>query len=454
MGDFRAFYCGGTAVLHGSDPYAAVPLLGCERSPQPFGLHTVHAGVDLPAPFPGYALSLFTVMALLPYPPAAALWLVVLLTAAAAACVFLARLCGRSAVAPFVLLAPGFSIAVIPYGELAPITVAALAGGALALRHKRLWGAIGALAVAALLPHIALPVFLSLFIWLKTARTRIVLLGIGLLALDLAIGGPRLALSYFTRVLPNHAVSEIGYITQYSMTWIAQGLGAPDRLALLMGDLSYVVMVVFGVWLAGMLMQRFEDPAFLLLIPPACAVFGGPFVHYSEITLALPASLLLYSHCSGRARTCAAVSLVCIALPWEWIMTQPTLAVPIVAATVAIVAATLDATLRVSLRAGLGAALFCAICMSLAAYYGPQTAPHVGSMTMDPSLAEASWAKFVGAHASSSGFVWWFAKLPTWFGLLALLSSGVFAVSENRPPVLPVRDSFRQARFAERRGEA
>jgi hypothetical protein len=424
LGDFRAFYCGGGTLLHRDNPYAAAPLLRCEQIPQPFGLHYRPDAVDLPAPFPGYALALFALLALLPYPAAAAVWFVLLLACTALSCVFLARLCDRPLIGALVLLAVGFSISVIPYGELAPIIFAALTGGALALRRGTGPGFIAALAVVALLPHVALPVFAALFVWKPAARWAVAGVSAVLLALDLAVGGPSLALSYFMRVLPNHAASEIGFVTQYSMTWFAQGLGASDHVALLAGNISYAVTVVAGVWLAGLLSRKLSDPAFLLVIPAALAVTFGSFIHYSEITLALPAALLLYTRAQGIARTYAAFAAALVALPWQSIVTQPALTFPFVAGIVTIAAITLGLSGRVALRAGLAAALFCALCVLLAWHYGPQVAPHAAGGSFDPALAEASWARHISAETSSHGIVWWIPKLPTWIGLVFLALSG------------------------------
>jgi len=428
MGDFRAFYCAGAVLLHGGNPYLAAPMLACEQTPLPFGLHSMKPGVGLPAPFPAYALLLFSIFSLLPYPVAAIVWLIVSVAATIAACIFLAKLCDRPPLVVFAMLAIGFCIAVIPYGELAPVIMAALTGSALALREGRYAAAAIALLFVALLPHAAFPVFLALLVWVPRMRLPVVAVSLLLAAIDLA-AGPRLALLYVTAVLPSHAASEIGYIMQYSATWLAQGLGASDRVALLAGDISYGLMVAIGVTLSRLLVSRFGDPAFFLLIPTAFAVAGGPFVHYSEITLALPAALLLYSYSAGTARVAAAVALVLMAAPWEWIMTQPKLVLPIVLGAGLVAAIVLPAPARIWLRVGLGAAVFCATCMFFAAYFGPQITPHVASVSIDPSLAEASWGKFISTYTSSSGFVWLFAKLPTWIGLLALALGAVRAIS-------------------------
>lgn len=431
LGDFRAFYCGGTTLLHGANPYTAGPLLRCEQIPQPFGLHTAKDQVDLPAPFPGYALAVFAIVALLPYPAAAAVWLMLLLACTAAACVFLGRLCGRPSLAALMLLAVAFSVAVIPYGELAPVIMAALTGGALALRDERRAALVLALAVIALLPHVALPVFLALFIWHRSARLPVALLCGALALIDVIAGGPQLALSYFTRVLPNHAASEIGFITQYSMTWLAQGLGASDRVALAAGNLSYLVMVVLGVWLAGIESRKLRDPALLLLIPAAFAVTFGSFIHYSEITLAFPAALLLYTRTRGTARAIAATAVLLAALPWQSIVTQPALMIPVTLGAIAICAIALELPVRTSLRAGVAAVIFCAACIIVAWQLGPQTAPHAAASAFDPALAEASWAQHISAQTSSSGLVWWIPKLPTWIGLVLLAFGGAYAVAHE-----------------------
>jgi alpha-1,2-mannosyltransferase len=431
FGDFRAFYCGGATLLHGANPYAAAPLLRCEETPQPFGLHSARNRVDVPVPFPGYALAAFTLFALLPYPLAAMGWFVLLLACTALACVFTARLIDRPPFVVLTLLAVAFSVAVIPYGELAPVVLAALTGGALAARRGAIGALTAALVIIALLPNVALPVFFALFIWHRPARLPVAVLCVALAAIDLVVGGPQLALSYFTRVLPNHAASEVGFITQYSMTWLAQCLGAPDRVALAAGNLTYLVMIVLGVWLAGAAARRLRDPAFLLLIPPALAVTFGSFIHYSEITLAFPAALLLYARTQGVARVLAASSLVLIALPWQSIVTQPALLIAVVGGAIAIAAIVLRSSARSSLRVGLGAVTFCAVCILLAWYLGPQTALHTSAARFDPLLAEASWAQYISGQSSSAGLVWLIPKLPTWIGLVLLALGGAYAVAHK-----------------------
>lgn len=417
-------------ILHGNSPYAAGPLLRCEQTPQPFGLHSVRRA-DLPAPFPGYALLLFALFAFLPYVAAAVIWFCILIACLAAACTFLARLSGRPLVAGLAVLAVAFCVAVIPYGELAPIVLAALTGGALALRRGLTGGVIVALAILALLPHIALPVYIALLIWSRPMRLPIVGLVVALVILDVFAGGPTVALAYLVSVLPNHAASEIGFVTQYSATWFAQGLGASDRVALLAGEACYAVAVVTGVWVAGLLSGKLRDRAFLMLLPAAFAVTGGSFVHYSEITLAIPAALLLFMRITGIAKVFAAIAIICVALPWQSVVTQPLLIVPLVAGTIVIGAIVVGMPASITLRAGLSAALFCGACLILAWHFGPQTARHLATGAFDPALAEASWAKQISDQTASSGIVWWVPKVPTWGGLLSAVASAAYAITKK-----------------------
>jgi hypothetical protein len=141
--------------------------------------------------------------------------------------------------------------------------------------------------------------------------------------------------------------------------------------------------------------------------------------------------LLLFSRTRATAHKLAGAALVLVALPWQSIVTQPALVIPVVAAAVAIALIVLRGSLQFSLRLGLGAALFCSLAIVLAWQLGPQTAPHTAGAAFDPALAEASWAQHISDQTSSSGIVWWIPKLPTWIGLVCLALSGAYAVAHK-----------------------
>lgn len=430
FGDFRAFYCGGYALLHGENPYAAAPMLRCEAAAQPLGLYGEREGVALPAPFPGYALAFYALIAVLPYLPAVFFWLAVLCASFAASAFFLSRLCGRSTAALVGLLTMGFAAAVIPYGELSPCIMAVLCGAAYAARLGRWFVAYAALAFLAILPHAALPVYAAAFVWRKESRLPIACIVAALALLDFA-AGPHIALPYFQSVLHAQATSEIGFVTQYSVTWIAQSFGASDRAALLLGDGSYAVMAALGIWFGGVLMRRFRDPAYLLLVPAAFALIGGPYMHYSEILLALPAALVLYSQGRGAAQMLSGASIALVALPWPWLVTHPARIGEIAVGAVLISGAIFGPGARAALRSAFCATIAGAAIVVAASHFGPQTVPHAVAPHLNSGLASVSWAHGVSQDAFSRGAVWWIAKAPTWIGLLCLALGCAYAVAEK-----------------------
>ena len=430
FGDFHAFYCGGTAVLHHSDPYANASLAACEHQTQPYGLHHTARGVTAPVPFPGYAFVLFAPFAAMPYVPAAVLWLLLLIACTAAGVVLLARIANVPLWCSAAIVAPGYAIAVLGLGEVAPIALTALCCAALALRGGRVWAAAASLCAAAMLPHVLLPAFLAVFFFAPRIRVPLLLCGAVLVALDLAVTGPAAALEYFTRVLPAHAQSEIGYIAQFGLTWILHGIGLDDRSALLAGDASYVAACAAGIACAALFARKTGDAAALALLPAAFAVIGGPFMHYSEITLAFPGILLLYARTNGTVKLLAAASIVLLAVPWQWIVGEPQLALPVALLTVFGVTYGLRAQRDDALRATFAALSYAAALLFVAIAAGPQVAPmHAAHVASD--LAQASWTAYIRAQGASAGVVWWIAKLPTWSGLLLLGACGGYAASKE-----------------------
>ncbi len=424
-------------MLDGLDPAAASALRSCEAQRYGLGLYHSAQGVIAPVPFPGYVFALFAPFAALPYVSACGLWLALLLACLFAAAVLLARLTLLPLWALIVLAGVSYGVAVLALGEVAPIALAALCASAYALRAQRYALAAAALSVAAVLPHVAAPAFLAVLLFEPRAR-RSLAIAIGvLLLLDLAIGGPLAAVHYFTRVLPAHAQSEIGYIAQYGLTWILHGAGVPDRAAILLGDLSYLIACAAGIICTGVLRLRARDAALLATLPCAFAVIGGPFIHYSEITLAFPGLLLLYVRCGGIARTCCAGAILLLAVPWQWIVGEPTFVLPLsLAATFVICAGLLGAGRDAALRAAFAALLLGAALLFVALHFGPQVQQLHGA-AVDSQLAQASWTSYIRARGASTGLVWWLAKLPTWIGLLLLAAGGYYG-AVKKDLVLPV----------------
>lgn len=399
----------------------------------PLGLFHAAPHVTVPAPFPGYALAFFALFAALPYIAACALWLALLLASSAGSCVALARLTGTQISAGVAVLAIPLAVIVLPYGELSSIELCALLWLAVAIRARRwTWASVWA-AVAAIVPHVGIPALIGIFVWEARMRWRIAAIAVAFGLLDVFAGGAQAAIAYVTNVLPAHTLSEIAGVNQYGLTWALYASGVSGTVAVRAGEVSFAAMLLAGVIAAGALVRRSGDNAYAALIPPAFAVFGGSFMHYTEIIVALGAATLLCVRVTDRRRGLFAAALLLLALPWLSILGQPQIiaAFPLAGAAIAWMVCGFDA--RIALRFALGTLAICGVILICANHYGPALhAP--GALTLDDSLAQASWAKFVGAVRSSAGAVWWIAKAPTWLGLALLTTACGYALRGARTP--------------------
>jgi hypothetical protein len=282
-----------------------------------------------------------------------------------------------------------------------------------------------------ILPHVGIPALAGVFVWETRMRWRLVLLAALLLLVDVLAGGVHTAVAYVTNVLPAHTVSEIGGVNQYGLTWVLYALGASDALAIHAGEASFVLMLAAGLIIAGALARRSGDSAYLVLLPPAFAVFGGSFMHYTEIIVALGAAALIAVRATLRARTLFATALLLLSMPWLSIMGQPFLIFVFAIACAAIAALVCNYDARTTLRYAFGAVLVTAAILVVAFSYGPALPHAPGGSELNPALAHASWAQFVGATRSSTGVVWWIGKAPTWIGLALLTIGCAYAVAKE-----------------------
>lgn len=435
-GDFHAFYCAGNAVLHGLNPYTASALHACESAPVPRGFSFAPASVVVPAPLPGYALALFAPFAVLPYPVACVTWFIVILASIWLSARALAILLEQPAHLMLWALMIGFAVSSIPTGEIGAPLIAALLWMAVGLRRGAWAPAAVAGGIAMLVPHVGLPAMAAAFLLVPQMRKPVAIVAIALAGLDFLAGGFHTALSYFTDVLPAHARSEIGSSMQYGMTWILQGAGLPERAAIAGGEISYVVMIVLGIAAAAALARRRDDAAYVALIPPAFAVAGGTFIHYTQIMIAIPAVLLLFRQSASQIRVLFASAFLLLVFPWLWLLGEPELVVLFAAAGALIAALMLGWSPQFAVRTALGITVLSGIIVAAGFYFGPAYAPHTAAH-VSSTLAQGSWQQFVQSHWSSTGAAWWIAKAPTWIGLL-LLACGCAYVLAKENFVAPV----------------
>ena len=257
------------------------------------------------------------------------------------------------------------------------------------------------------------------------------MLSFGVLALvSLAVLGAATNFEYFTSVLPAHALSEVARDTQYSLTAVLFSLGAPESVALRTGLLWYAAMLALGTFVGGLLARKTGNNAFFVCIPPAFAVFGGSFIHVTQIAAALPAAVLLISCAKKEQQSLAAIALLLLAVPWTWAI-SPALVIAPLFPVGYLAWHYWNGNARVALLAALAAAVLLWSLVELAGA-APGIAAHARTLAIDPRLAEATWSDFT-QKSSTNGVAAWMLRVPTWAGLLLLLSRAIaYAPREAR----------------------
>jgi hypothetical protein len=392
--DFTAFYCGGSVLAAGRDPYRTEPLRTCEQR----ALAASHIGavpyVVVPAPLPPYVLAAFGTLARVPFALACALFFVLSLVASASAILLALRLAKISAVFVAIAVSAALVMGSLYLGQIVPLVLAALCACGVAVRAGRFGVAsLCALAMTAE-PHVGCAAVLGLFILERRTRFALGAGALALVAVSVLAGGFALNLEYFTQVLPAHARSEVGnFGGQLSLTATAYALGAGARTAVLLGEASYVAMLALGIEAGRRLAAKFGDPAFFALTPVAAVLFGGVFLHDHQIALALPFGFLLARYSSRRRF--AYVALAVLAVPWP-------------------------SALEIALRPLFPPHPPGAIARALAA---------VGSGSLLAETPWQTWIALFNGRDSRTPLEVFSCKLPTWLSLYAL---GLIALSALR----------------------
>jgi hypothetical protein len=394
--DFVAFECAAKVEAAGADPYLAEPLRSCERAAVASSGREAVPNLVVPAPLPPYALEAFGLFAPLGFRDAGALWPALALVAVGATVVLVRSLTGL----PVILVAAAFlsadAVASLPIGQLVPLVLCALCGAALALQRGR--PQLAALLTAPLLfePHVGLPAMLALFVWEPRARPMLLAVTGAAGLLSLAAGFERNA-EYVRVVLPAQALAEgLDFSGQYGLSALLAALGVAPAAALAWGTASYAAMAGASIALAGRVARKLDEPAGLLLLPPACVIFGGTYVHVHQIAFALPFLCLLLARRPGtRALTLAA--LVLLAVPWQTVAEIPRAG---------------------HARSGAGLGRVQAELRRVAS----------GSLP-----AESAWGVWVRSDVRDSRTTWerFECKVPTWLGLAFLVAAASLVARER-----------------------
>ena len=426
--DFRAFYCAGMAAREGHNPYRTQPLHACEVGRTDASFNDFARRTTLPAPMPGYAIAAVEPLSALPFGTALKIWSALLALAVTLSALALRRLTNLSFPAILCSLFLCEAFASIGLGEVMPFVFLAMVLCALALRARAWMAAAAAAACTLIEPHVGIPVVAALAVWAPRSRVSLGIALAALAALSLAALGPAANLEYVMRVLPYHALAEVGADSQLSITAVLHAFHANDAVSIAAGGAWYAAMVVAGLLLARLLSLRFADDAFLALVPPAVAVIGGTFVHVTQAAAAVPLTLLLLA-CAPAYRKSAVAALLLLTVPWVWLGTTqfpllgyvliPYMAWELLPADPAFGSAFAAAALALVLLLRPTAPL-------------PTRAVTAASAGIPAQFAQAEWAAEVRRSLSGNAPQSWARRVPTWFGLL--LVTGAAAIAARRKP--------------------
>ena len=394
FGDLRAFYCAAQVAGGGSDVYRAEPLGACERAL----VEMPASNIVLPAPLPGHAIAVLQPLATVAFPIASIIWSVCLLIAFFACSGLLTRLTRFPYIPMLVTALPLGCLIPIDLGQLVPIAVILLVGATALLSCKNDRAAALLTAVATIEPHIGLPVCIALFVGRPRTRPVFVFATTVFAILCIHTVGLHETVEYVMRVLPEHISAEARYDAQYSLTYLLSSLGAPLADAVRIGQLSYWLIATAGIAVAIRLTSFTQDERFLMFVPMAFSVIGGPYVHEAHLYAAIPLAILLVTSCEKRLKPLFIVALALVAWPARFIFIA--LDVPAIVT-------------RINL--------------------GNLTTP-AASM---PLLADSAWAARI---ASNTGHALPFAtKFPAWIGLSILLAGTTIRVCASKRLTKAVR---------------
>jgi hypothetical protein len=445
ISDFGAFYCAALVHRAGADPYLLDGMKACEiaRVYGPSGASCAeHGGVD-PAPLPPYSLALFAPFTYLPYRDAGLLWLGLLVAATFGGAFALTRLTGHPYWITLAFLWTG-AAGSFAFGQPQPFLTLGLIVSALLLRSGRdAWAAV-TLTVTLIDPHVGIAPLLGMLVWSR-ARTTVILIFAGAGLLSFAYGGVALNLEYLTKVLPVAAFSELTVAIQLGLSSLLSALGASDDWALRLGALQYGVLLVATVLAAGPLSRRIGRPA-IVLVPAAGAVFGGVYIHVTQLASALPLAFYLIATVPSGA-VLAWTGAALITLPWPASIGGP-LGLPAKFAILYVAAAGSLAGRSRNLQTTAAVAAIALYFLSgppmrhlsRAPIHRLEPVSTIAVRGYDPALVSTQAAVEARADQAANGATVYdlVARMPYWIGL-ALILGAAFFVSARRPENLAPR---------------
>ena len=303
----------------------SVPILIRKRSGSPsVPFPGVDADRDELLPFinPPPALLLWSVFARLPYPAAAALWLILLIGALLALIATVLRASGAPASALLFFSALALAIAFGPItsdlalGQLAlPAFFGATLVVVLADRSMPLAVAAATLALAA--PNAALG--LASQFDRKRALLSIAVAAAVTYALGVAAAGWRWPVTYAAGAAA-HAAAERFVTIQLTPAAIAYGFGAAPSTSQLIAAATATLAIAAALLLA----MRVREPFARFAAWSALVPFAGVFLHEHDLLIAYPAALWCALRTRATARTLALGGALLVSIDWLGLAQRPT----------------------------------------------------------------------------------------------------------------------------------
>jgi hypothetical protein len=425
--DLPDFYCAGSVLNAGGNPYLYGPLRACEHRVDRTPSFQANDSIAIPAPQPPYDFPAFMALARWSYPTARTVYVIAVVLAILLTALLLSRLNLPLDVALLALALSG-GYHELEAGQIVPFVVLflALTGWLLARRHDALAGVAAALTIAE--PHLGAGVVLSILLFVPRARLSVLATGLFLAITGLTVAGPSTFLLYLTRVLSAQAAAEVRFPPQYSLTYALHAFGVGDATALAVGMLSFIILLAAGIALAPALAHRLHRRELLVFFPAAAAVMAGAYVHVVELPFAIPAALILAVSAPGKWRSVCAISLALLSIPWilAWSAKKLFLAS-------AFVAAALFWRLKVVPAMGI-----VAFVLILGALYDlerhppklPTPPPRSAANYPAGALVQLEWASVVRS-LDLPDRLWLAIKVPQWCALAGLLLTAAATVRSS-----------------------
>jgi hypothetical protein len=422
--DFKVPYCAAQVMLQGTDPYRFGALTVCEHTvavpPYVPALRAIDPTLE-PPPIPPYEMLPFLALARLPFAAALALWMAANIGGCALAADMLRRALPTLHPA---LIGTTVVVSALPVGldlgQFTGIVLFGVTGLGLALRDRKPLTLAASLALVSLQPHVAIPAACAL-LFRPAGRLAVacVAAAIGLVS-ALLFGG--LTLEWLTTVLPGAAAINLIDAGQVSYVSLAATLGAPLGPTLQASRAIYAGAIALGALAGARIAARSGRLEALPWIAVAIGGLGAPYLHLQQVTLFLPAALLLIE--IGPSRRWALVAAYGLAVPWSELVMQswgPLFALGAAAA------AWQRPTPRRLLAVAGTAALLLAIATGAAYAFtvlrgpGPLLAPPVAP-------GEDAWAAFIVQQGRVYGVATLAARALTWAaGLLLVMLAATAA---------------------------